>query len=172
LVVMLAVLNELRQRGHDIRLRLVGNITETNLMKKIETQEYFPKIKNYIDWHGLLNIEESYKKAFDCFAGLSVIEPLPNHIESYSTKIFEYMAVGLPVIATNTIINKAVVEAKNCGICVPYNDILATSDAIEKIYLDKKLQHYYAENGFLGVSNNYNWKTEKNILLDFYSGII
>lgn len=96
-----------------------------------------------------------------------MIAPLPNHLESYPTKLFEYMAVGLPIVATNTSLYRAVVERRECGLCAPYDDVNAIADTIEKIYKDAELRKFYASNGPAAVAQNYNWNSEKNILLNF-----
>ena len=165
---MLEVMHILIERGHDLRLDLIGKITEPGLMKKIEGLPYYSKIKSQLNWYGQLNLHESYRIAEDSFVGLCLLDALPNHTESYPTKLFEYMAVGLPIVASNISLYRAVVERRECGICAPYSDPEAIADAIEKIYTDKILLQEFSKIGPPAVSQNYNWNTEKNILLDFY----
>ncbi len=171
-IVMLEVLNNLRARGLDIKLDMIGKITDPGLMKRIEALPFYSKIKNEISWHGPLNISESYHIAEKSFVGLCLIEPLPNHLESYPTKLFEYMAVGLPIVATNISLYRSVVERRECGLCAAYDDIPAIADIIGKIYTDKALLQSFSERGPQVVISNYNWASEKNILLDFYQKVL
>jgi glycosyltransferase involved in cell wall biosynthesis len=171
-LVMLEVLNQLRADGLDIKLDLIGKITDPGLMKRIEALTFYSKIRNEINWHGQLNISDSYRIAEKSFVGLCLIEPLPNHLESYPTKLFEYMAVGLPIVASNIALYRSVVERRECGICAPYDGIPAIADAIRKIYTDKELLNHFSKNGPQVVIRNYNWASEKNILLDYYQKIL
>ncbi len=171
-LVMLEVLNLLRLRGMDIRLDLIGSISEKNLMEKLENLPYYSKIKDDVTWYGPLNLSDSYRIAQQSFAGLCLLDGVANHTESYPTKLFEYLAVGLPVIASNWSLYRSVVERHNVGICVAYNDSNAIADAIETIFTNKELQKQFSLNGPKIVAKNYNWNTEERILLDFYKTII
>ncbi len=171
-LVMIEVLHLLRERGLDISLDLVGKITEAGLMKKLNSLPFYDSLKEHITWYGPLSLSESYMVAQQSFAGLCMLEGFPNHTESYPTKIFEYMAVGLPVVASNFSLYRSVVERRECGICVPFDDVNALADALEQIYTDKILRLKYAANGPVNVAQNYNWNSEKNILLDFYHKIL
>ena len=169
---MIEVLHLLRERGLDISLDLVGKITEAGLMKKLNRLPFYNSLKEHITWYGPLSLSESYMVAQQSFAGLCMLEGFPNHTESYPTKIFEYMAVGLPVVASNFSLYRSVVERRECGICVPFDDVNALADALEQIYTDKNLRLKYAANGPVNVAQNYNWNSERNILLDFYHKIL
>ncbi len=169
---MLEAFHILRERGLDIHLDLIGKITDLGLLPEIEKLAFYPKIKDEISWHGQLTITESYAITMESFAGLCLIDAIPNHLESYPTKLFEYMAVGLPVVASNISLYRAVIERRECGICVPPENIIAITDAIEKIYNDKGLAEQFSIHGPPAVSQNYNWMAEKNILLDFYCKLI
>jgi glycosyltransferase involved in cell wall biosynthesis len=171
-IVMLEVLHILRERGLDIKLDLIGRISEPGLQKRIEELPFHSKIKNHVNWYGQLNINDSYRIAMESFVGLCLNESLPGNSESYPTKLFEYMVVGLPIVASNISLYRAVVERRECGICVPFDDAMAIADALEKIYNDKELLKQFSKNGLPAVAQNYNWAVEKNILLDFYGKIL
>ena len=68
--------------------------------------------------------------------GFSLIESLSQSYEhALPNKIFEYAAVGLPVIATDLPeMNKAITENK-LGHCVSFGDDVALIKAVEKVLL-------------------------------------
>ncbi len=167
-LVMLEVLNNLICRGHQISLAVIGEMVEPGLKQKIASLPFYGKIKKHLQFHNQLELTESYKIAKAGFVGLCLTDELIETQEIYPTNIFEYMSVGLPVVASNISIYRAVIERRECGIVAPFSDIDAISDSIEKIYQDKELQKLFSANGPKAVSLNYNWAHEKNILLDFY----
>ncbi len=167
-LLMVELIYLLQKKGLRLSLDLVGKITDPGLMATIEALPYYQQIRNQLNWHGPLPQSDSYRIAQKSFVGLCMLMPTPNHSESYPTKLFEYMAVGLPIIATNISLYKAVVERRECGICVPFEEPEQLADAVQKIYEDKVLQSQYSANGPGAVAMNYNWEREKNILIDFY----
>lgn len=169
---MLEVLHQLRKKGLDLSLDLVGNSTEPKLMAKAEALPFYREIKNHVVWHGRLPLRESYALTQQAFAGLCLLDYQPNHMESYPTKLFEYMACGLPVVASNIPLYKAVVERRECGITVPYGDAETAAEKIEEMYRNPEQRQAFAANGPDAVRMNYNWNAEENILLDFYKKML
>lgn len=84
------------------------------------------------------------------------------------TKLFEYMSVGLPVICTNFIYYKGIVEENNCGICLKPYDIHAVAEAIKYIIDHPEEAQRMGENGRRAVIEKYNWGTQEKTLLELY----
>ncbi len=53
-----------------------------------------------------------------CHAGLAILGPIPNNVESYPAKMFEYLGLGIPVIVSNFSLFQDVVERYQCGLRV------------------------------------------------------
>jgi glycosyltransferase involved in cell wall biosynthesis len=66
--------------------------------------------------------------------GLALYHPVQAHIDCLPTKVFEYMAAGLPVITADFPDFRRIVEASHCGLCVPPRDTAAIAAAIEWIF--------------------------------------
>ncbi|MBT7469928.1 MAG: glycosyltransferase, partial [Candidatus Cloacimonetes bacterium] len=100
--------------------------------------------------------------------GLSILKPIDNYLTSYSTKIFEYMAMGLPVITSDFKLYKDVIEINNCGLCVDPSKPKEVANAIEYIMINPKIAKQMGENGRKIVEEKYNWEVEKKKMLEFY----
>lgn len=88
-----------------------------------------------------------------------------------NTKLFEYMMAGIPVICTDFVLWKEIVEKNNCGICVNPHDIHQISRAIIELINNKDKSREMGLNGRKLVVEKYNWTTQEKILLKMYNKI-
>ena len=84
------------------------------------------------------------------------------------TKLFEYMACGIPVIASNFPEMGAIVEENNCGITVDPTNIMQISDAIIELLKDPEKEKKMGENGRRAVEEKYNWENMEKRLFGLY----
>jgi glycosyltransferase involved in cell wall biosynthesis len=93
-------------------------------------------------------------------AGIVVNHPTLNYVDAYSTKMFEYMARGLPVVYSNFPLWVHIVGGADCGIAVDPCSSQAIADAIRSLNEDAELAHRLGENGRRAIAERYNWETE------------
>lgn len=103
-----------------------------------------------------------------CHVGMAILKPDPNFFESYPTKLFEYMALGIPVITSNFPLYKEVIEHNNCGYCVNPESICDIADAMEYLLKHPIEAYILGTNGRKAVIDKYNWKYEASKLLKMY----
>ncbi len=101
-------------------------------------------------------------------AGMVTLLPLPNHVDSLPTKMFEYMSSGIPVIASNFPLWREIVEGNGCGICVDPLDPKAIAAAIDHLVSNPDIAKSMGERGRQAVLEKYNWDVEATRLTDFY----
>jgi glycosyltransferase involved in cell wall biosynthesis len=119
--------------------------------------------------HGYQLPGDGYQIIARCHIGLAVLMPVPNAIQSYPTKMFEYMALGLPVIVSGFPLYREVVENAQCGLCL--NDPAAPHELAEAIrWLLDHPQEAIAmgKQGQEAVTQHYNWEVEAEKLCLFY----
>ena len=83
-------------------------------------------------------------------------------------KLFEYMAAGLPVVASNFPLWKEIIEGNECGLCVDPLDPRAIAQAIEHLIINPGEAQRMGENGQRAVLEKYNWEKESVKLLKLY----
>ena len=84
------------------------------------------------------------------------------NLGSYGTnKIFEYMEAGLPIICTNYILWKEIVDKYDCGICVEPNNPQQIISAITYLLNDKRKAFEMGQNGKRAVVSEFNWGVEE-----------
>jgi glycosyltransferase involved in cell wall biosynthesis len=127
---------------------------------------------NYSKQLGFLTRAEVSQLYAKCDAGLVVLAPSKNHIESLPIKMFEYMAAQLPVIASDFPIWEQLIVENECGVCVnPYNT-QQIADAIIMLINSPAKAKKMGLRGKYFAETKYNWALEEEKLLEFYSKII
>ncbi|MEW5946245.1 MAG: glycosyltransferase family 4 protein [bacterium] len=83
-------------------------------------------------------------------------------------KLFQYMALGKPVVATDTAALRRVVAGENCGLVVPYGDTDAMSGAFRTLLSDGALRRRLGANGIRAVAEKYSWQHDSAELINAY----
>ncbi len=108
------MVNAMELINEDVELELAGNFSPQSLQNQIEVMKGWKKV----NYQGQVGREEVREIFNNCFAGLVVFYPVSNHIYAQPNKLFEYMAAGLSVIASDFPLWQEIIEKNNCGICV------------------------------------------------------
>jgi glycosyltransferase involved in cell wall biosynthesis len=104
----------------------------------------------------------------ECDAGLVCLLPLERYKVSLPVKMFEFMAAGLPVIASDFPLFRELVEENGCGICVDPEMPERIASAARRLAGDTELVRRMGEMGRKAVLEKYNWEAEAQTLLGLY----
>jgi glycosyltransferase involved in cell wall biosynthesis len=156
----------LRPKYGNILLILVGWIHSISLKRNINKFLEEHDLQQNINLVGKVKHEEVYELMPRCHIGMGVVHPTPNLIESRLTKLYEYMAVGLPVIASNFPVYQELIGGNNCGLTVDPQNIDAIAEAVEYLIRHPSEAKKMGENGRKAVVEKYNWETESKKLID------
>ncbi len=140
-------------------------IAGTSNIESIENSNYNDRFIRYIGQVSRDGVNDIYSKSI---GGLLLYQPAKNHFESQPIKMFEYMAAGLPVIASDFPLWKEILEKNKCGICVDCTDVNAVVSALTILLNDLNYAQEMGKNGRLAVVNTFNWDCEKTKLLELY----
>jgi glycosyltransferase involved in cell wall biosynthesis len=105
-------------------------------------------------------------------AGLVTLHPVANYLDALPVKMFEYMAAGLPVIASRFPLWQQIVEGNECGICVDPCDPAAIAAAIDHFCRHPEQARRMGDNGRRAVLARYNWNSEADKLAAFYERLL
>ena len=104
-------------------------------------------------------------------AGIVIYQPAKNHFEAQPIKLFEFMAAGLPMVASDFPLWKMIVEENNCGICVNPTDVDAVRKACIELLNNPERSQQLGRNGRKAVLEKYNWANEEKKLLALYNSL-
>lgn len=122
-----------------------------------------------VDYRGWLSREEIATALQGARAGLVVLHPRKAYLESLPVKLFEYMAAGIPVIASDFPLWRSIVADAGCGLLVDPADPAAIAAAIERLLGDPDEAEEMGRRGREAVRETYNWERESAQLLERYA---
>lgn len=150
------------------KLILGGKFENDTFEKEITSLEEW----SLVDFKGWLNRDQVAEVLQRSRAGLVLLYPAANYLESLPVKMFEYMAAGLPVIASNFPYWKEIVNGNQCGLTVDPKDPVAIASAIKYIFDHPEEAEAMGQRGREAVLQKYNWKNEEKKLLKLYAKLL
>jgi glycosyltransferase involved in cell wall biosynthesis len=150
------------------RLALAGRFYESDVEAEVKGYRGWERVDElgYLDRRGVRDVLAA------SVAGLVTLHPLLNYLDALPVKMFEYMAAGVPVIASNFPLWREILLGNDCGICVDPLDARAIGDAVDCLVGDPKRSAQMGQNGREAVMRKYNWTNEERKLLKLYADVL
>ncbi|MGJ7554240.1 glycosyltransferase family 4 protein [Variovorax sp. RB3P1] len=152
----------------DVRLNICGNFNDSVLKSAIKAQPGWRKFNE----HGFVDRAGVRAVLGRSVAGLVTLHPIVNYLDALPVKMFEYMAAGIPPIASNFPLWREIIEGNDCGICVDPLDPKAIADAIDYFLENPDQARRMGANGVQAVKEKYNWALEEIKLFGYYEQIL
>lgn len=117
-------------------------------------------------WHGYLGNSDALALTEGALAGLSLLGEHGNFVGSMPTKIFEYLARGVPVITTPLPLARSVVEDADAGFIVGFGDVDGAVAAVERLLGSPALRESMGQRGHDWVSANHDWRVDGRVFVE------
>ncbi len=151
----------------DASLTLVGNVRDD--IGEIVPDEH---TRQRVHTTGFLPYRRMYEALAAGDIGLLVFQPAYYNISiGLPNKLFDYMLVGLPVVASDFPEIRKVVSDADCGILVDPTDIEAIADAIAYLLENPDEARRMGQNGRRAIEQRYNWGRMEASLLTLYRNL-
>ncbi len=169
-LMTLRALQVLQRQRNDVEFVCIGPINPKHQeeLESFITQAGLKKVR----FLGRMRSADAWRVAAEGHIGLATLLPKPNYVESYPTKLFEYMAIGLPVIASNFPLYREIVETAGCGICVDPESPEQIAAAIAAILEDPRMASEMARRGQEAALQRFRWDIEAEKLKLFYGRVL
>jgi glycosyltransferase involved in cell wall biosynthesis len=156
---VLAALPEIVKEIPDFLFVVVGDGYATEQLKKMIQEN---QLDDYVLWVGWID----RKKIFD-YIKVSKLGLIPHFVSDHvnttiPNKLFDYMGCGIPVISSDAIPMKRILEEERCGITFKNGDPKDLARVILEIH---KNDNDFGQHGIDAVRNIYNWEEDSNRLL-------
>lgn len=129
----------LKKKIPGVRLVLAGRGPEEQISRlKRTTREL--RLEQLIEWAGEIPHNDIPNLLEKADVTISLLPRVLSYQVSSPAKIFEYLAMGKVVVATNISAHRRIIKNEQNGLLVKPGDSKALADAIERIYTDKELR--------------------------------
>lgn len=154
--------------GRKVTLVLAGEIEPDELAQELRMEPGWRRVQalGWLDRAGVARVLSEAR------VGLVALHPTPGYRNAYPIKLFEYMAVGLPVIASDFPLWRGIVEGAGCGLLVDPLDSTALAQAIEWLFAHPDEAEAMGRRGREAVRTTYQWDAEATALLGVYAKIL
>ena len=158
-------------RGEEIMVNAIKNLKGYKLLLAgtCEDETIKKSLPQNVTYLGMLNRDGINELYSNSRVGICILLPIENYTHALPIKLFEYMAAGLPVIASNFPLWEEIIRESNCGNVVDPLDTKAIRKSIEYYIENPKEAQIMGENGRKTVIEKYNWANEGKLLVDFYA---
>lgn len=127
-----------------------------------------------IEYMGTLNREDLFRQYGRSVIGVCTLRAVGQYalLDNMSTKVYEYMQCGLPVVVSNFPCYQYWNEKYHFGICVDPSNEDEIADAIRYLLAHPDEARQMGENGRRAVKEEFNWGVEEKKLLALYEDIM
>lgn len=154
----------------DLKVHLFGRRAFTD--SKLKAIPAYQRLKDNLIFYGYTDQAKALTYAAKAVCGLALLKPVGDYPESYTTKMFEYMALGLPVITANFPLYREVVEKYGCGFCIDPLDPVVFADCMRYLITHPQKAQEMGKHGRQATAHSFNWLTEKAKLLQLYKTLL
>lgn len=161
----LAVALKAKMNGN-FRMNIIGPIFTDEATLNAFIQKH--QLEENVTLYGRMQYKDIWNFYQQADIGLCLLHPTPNNLNSHSTKLFEYMAAELPIIATDFPDFIDILTTNNCGKTGDIFNAEVLADLVLEMDADKKMLEDMGRNGRVAFDKFYNWKNEEKKLIAIY----
>ncbi|WP_168187216.1 glycosyltransferase [Salinibacterium sp. UTAS2018] len=125
-----------------------------------------------VNFHGPVPPDEARNIILSARVGLVVLQGSRAYRESLPTKMFEYFAAGVPVIASDFPLWRSIIERYECGLLVNENSPVEIADAVAAYAANPVLLEQHSRNARKAATDVFNWTQEVPTLEAVYQRVL
>lgn len=149
-----------------IKLILVGKNKDDIRLKRLTKELGVEKNVSFEGWQDL-KLFPSYLVAADM--AISPLKKNQHHDTTLANKIFQYMAMGKPVIVSDCPAQAEVIEAAHCGLIHKADDPVSLAEKILYLINNEEEKLIMGVNAKKAITEIWDWQFKSKDLIDFYN---
>ncbi|WP_078429749.1 glycosyltransferase family 4 protein [Alkalihalobacterium alkalinitrilicum] len=154
------------------KLTFVGFFESSSFESEIKAIIKKLEIEDHIEFKGRVPYEEIENYLSHSAIGIIPYLPVPNHLVCLPNKLFEYMASGTAVVASDFPHYREVVEQSRGGIVVDPTNVQNMAKEVTRLLSDPDQLKEIQKNAQKAFNSTYNWEKEEKKLLTFYNEVL
>ena len=164
-------IKSLNYLDNSYKLYLIGDALDGQYREKLISLINSYNLNSRIFFTGFLPYNDALEYCSTCDVGLILFEDTLWTKYSTPNKLFEYMALGIPIVANDLPNLKYFIDKTNSGVVTKLNS-KEIAQNIEKICEDRKLMEEISNSGKKCFKNNYSFEVQIKKLYHLYSNIM
>jgi glycosyltransferase involved in cell wall biosynthesis len=161
-------IHSIKNKIDTVKLVIVGKNSSDTLLKKLVKDLQIAPYVEFCGWKDQ-SLFQSY-----IFSSAICISPLHrnlHHDTTYANKIFQYMSLAKPLLVSDAIAQRKLVEKVACGLVHKERDSEDFSNKIVALYKSKPLRIELGENGKKFVQKEFSWEQTSKKLINLYNNM-
>jgi glycosyltransferase involved in cell wall biosynthesis len=146
----------------DIRLYILGSGSAATLLKSMVKEKELENNVLFLGW-----VDNECAKKYIKHADIALLPHFScGHWDNtIPNKLFDYMAYGIPIVASDVPPMKRIVEEEGCGLIFNSGDYMDFARVVTTL-MDKTLRQQLGVNGKLAVKEKYHWQHSEAQLVE------
>ncbi len=165
LLTAIEAVNTLKSKIKNLKLVVVGSNSSDNILKEQVEKYGLEKLVDFEGWKNV-NLFPSYIEA--SHIGISPLHKNKHHDTTFANKIFQYMSLAKPVLVSDAIAQKNLIEKTKSGLVHQEKNIEDFTNKVLKLYHDKELRKQLGKNGKQFIENEFVWEKVSQSLINIY----
>lgn len=149
-------------------LRLAGFFQEEGHLERLSLEKGW----RHVDFIGAVKRQDVPNLLAGASCGLVTFLPANNHINAQPNKLFEYMAAGIPLVASDFKLWREILDRYDCGLLVDPESPASIADAVLEILSDPQRSFKMGANGKKAVFEVLNWEAESKKMIQTYLSVL
>lgn len=170
--VMVAAFAHVLRELPEARLLLVGHFAPPELAQEVRRQAQALGIDHAVTMTGRVPFDAVPGYLAAAAVGWVPWQAAAKNELNVPTKLFEYMAAGLPVVASDLPSIRPFMAGGAAGLLVPPADPLAHAQALLRLLRDPETAEAMGQRGYNRVQTELNWQAVAPRLLDLYDRVL
>lgn len=156
----------------DARFVFVGRFESDAFERKIKQKVKAYGLADRVEFMGSVPYSEIETYLSKASIGIIPYLPEPNHLVCLPNKLFEYMAAGVAILASDFPHYRKVVENSRSGLLIDPKKPESIADALNVLLDNPEKTKDFGVNGRMSFETTYNWETEEKKLVSFYKKLL
>ncbi len=152
----------------DCQFHLAGRYEPAQYRDELLALPGFAKVIEY----GYVNRGKAADIFAKCALGVVLFDRSPNHLYSLSTKMFEYMAAGLPVLVSDLPTNVDLIDQSGSGKYLDPTRIDLIAKMLDQLLNDPDSLSEMGHKGKSLVTEQLSWENEQDLYLNIYADLL
>lgn len=168
--MLVEIMAGLKKSHPRVRLICLGPFNEAHVREEVRQYAREQSVHDIITYISLVPHEEVAEHLYRARVGLVPWQPHPQLLKlCYPNKVFEYMACGLPIVASDLPGLRELIAPAGCGYLVEADEVTAHVAAIRRLLDDPGAAEAMGRAGMTYARRHYSWEEERKSLLQLYS---